>query len=42
MNELNGLLATEVNIGVISVNDLGDKVSLSTNDLITLDALIAG
>lgn len=38
--ELNALLATDINVGTIKVSELGDKASLTTQDLITLDSLI--
>ena len=38
--ELNALLQTEVNVGSIKLSDLGDKASLTTSELITLDDLV--
>jgi hypothetical protein len=38
--EIDALLATEVDIGSISAADLGDKVSMSTADLLVLDFVV--
>ncbi len=38
--ELNSLLACDINAGVIKLSELGDKASLTTQDLIILDSLI--
>lgn len=38
--ELNELGSTEVDIGTLSLEELGDKTSLTTDDLIALDRLI--
>ena len=39
--ELNTLLATDISLGTVNVSELGDKVSLSTQELLILDELIA-
>ena len=38
--ELNGLLATDVDVGTIKVSELGEKASLTAQDLMILDSLI--
>jgi hypothetical protein len=40
MSEMTTLLATPVDVGSISIKDLGEKCLLSTADLLTLDELI--
>ena len=41
VEQLNGLLATDVPLANVKLADLGTKLNLSTNDLITLDSLIS-
>jgi hypothetical protein len=38
--EMDALLSTAIDIGSVSVAELGDKVSVSTADLLTLDSLL--
>lgn len=40
MEEMNALLTTTVDVGSVSVKDLGDKCSLSAGDLLALDGLV--
>jgi hypothetical protein len=40
VEELNTLLVTDVNIGTVKIAELGDKVSLSTQELFILEDLI--
>lgn len=42
IRELNTLLATDLDVGTLSVSELGDKVTLTTQELIILDDLIVG
>lgn len=39
-DEMNQLLDTDVEIGAVKVGDLGDKVSLSTSELMALEELV--
>jgi hypothetical protein len=38
--ELNSLLNTDVDVGNVKLSDLGDKLNITTNELIALDDLI--
>ena len=38
--ELTSLLSTEVDIGAIKAQDLGDKITLTTSELMSIDELI--
>ena len=40
VSEMNALLASDVNVGSLKVGDLGNKVALSANELMSLDELI--
>jgi hypothetical protein len=40
VDEMNNLISTTVNVGSVSVKDLGDKCALSASELITLDSVI--
>ena len=40
VDEMNTLLATPITVGSINAKDLGDKCTLSTSDLLTLDGII--
>jgi hypothetical protein len=40
VEELNALLVMDVAVGKIKISELGDKVSLTTNELMVLDDLI--
>jgi hypothetical protein len=40
VEELNALLVLDVNVGVIKLSELGEKASLTANDLMILDSLI--
>jgi len=40
IDELNALLNTDISVGTIRLDELGDKVSLTTQDLLILDDLI--
>jgi hypothetical protein len=40
MSELNNLMTTDVDVGSIKMSDLGDKVALSTADLLRLDDIV--
>jgi hypothetical protein len=40
IDELNALLALDINAGSIKISDLGDKVLLTTQELMILDDLI--
>ena len=40
VDELNALLVLDINVGKIKIDELGDKVSLTTQELMILDELI--
>jgi len=40
VDELNALLVTDINVGSVKISELGDKVSLTTQELFMLDDLI--
>ncbi len=39
-NELTALINMDIPVGNVSINELGDKLSLTTSELLTLDDLI--
>jgi len=40
VDQMNDLLKMDVDLGSVSINELGDKLALTTSELITLDDLI--